>query len=260
MTGSPRLTFAFHRAAWTILAALAFAVASLAAPDLTRAQGVEGATESYYAYVSPDASTMMMLAHLEPDDPDLAGDMVSPAIADDFFEGFTLFTDYDFAHDVGPDRIAQVEDADEYMVFDGMLDFTDGIKPGHVIFLSASEQVFVVAGYDKDVEVMFGLAEQVIEEGMPPFEFEDFTRIDLTEEVESAEGELDRIPSDGLKTAEESGEIVCFDDPAIGALDADGDGVVTIAELQELADVPEIATVLEQLEAAGVGGIQYSDC
>lgn len=139
-----------------------------------------------------------MLGHLKPGDPSLAAELVSPQYADDFFSGFKTFTNHEFAADLDPTYLDQIDEADEYMVFKGMLDLEEGIKPGYVTFLSTSQQVFLIVGYQHDAQDLFLLASQVIREGNAPLTYSTYTRVDL-----GAEGTIDPTlaPSNGGTTA-----------------------------------------------------------
>jgi hypothetical protein len=154
---------------------------AVTAPVMVSAQALEDVEITFYGYFSADASTALTLGHLKPENPALAGELVSPQYADDFFGGFTLFTNHEFAGDLAPGYIDQIDEADEYMVFKGNLDSVDGVKPGYLTFLSTSQQVFVIVGYQADAEALFGLAEQTIQAADAPETYADFTRIELSD-------------------------------------------------------------------------------
>lgn len=53
----------------------------------------------------------------------------------------------------------------------------------------------------------------------------------------------------------------CVDQPALGFFDGNGDGVLSIAEIQSAAPGnTELQAVASDLEAAGISGIQYTGC
>ncbi len=149
------------------------------APAMVQAQTIPGTTTTTYGYFSNDHTAGLTLVKIEADDPTMAGEMVSPKYADDFFEGSTIFTDYAFASDLDPMYIDQIDESDEYMVFMGNFDFYDGVKPGYVIMLSTSHTVFVMLGYKADVGNLFDLAEAVIAHGAPPAAVGGLKRITL---------------------------------------------------------------------------------
>lgn len=224
-------------------------------PGLASAQNLPGVTTSSYGYFSPDASTGLTLVHLDPDDPSLAGDLVSTQYADDFFSEFSIFTDYEFASDLDASYINQVDDADEYMVFSGDFDSYDGVAPGYVILLSSSQQVFLMVGYQTDADDLFDLAAEAIEEGDAPGEFGDFFRVDLDD------FNLESSSNQGNSSASDTGEEFCFNEPALGTFDANNDGAVTVAELEEwVAIVPEVEESLDVMDANGFDSIRYEGC
>ena len=157
------------------------ALVVLAAPSTGLAQAEDGIEITFYAYISSDADTVVSLGHLVPDDPSLAEELVSPQYADDFFEGFTDFTDHEFAADLPPRYIDRIDEADEYMVFEGMLELEDDTEPGYLMFLSTEQQVFVVYAYQDDAEDLFRLAQETIEAGEAPLRYSDYTRVELTD-------------------------------------------------------------------------------
>ncbi len=161
---------------------LSFAVMGLFAPaQASMAAQLDDVEVKFYGYYSPDASTVVMLGHMNANDTTLAGELVSPQYADDFFGGFTIFTDHQFAADLPANYIDQIDEAVEYMVFTGNVDFYDGEKPGYVIFLNIGGDVFVIVGYQSDSDVMFDLAEQTLREVDAPETFVDYSRMDLTD-------------------------------------------------------------------------------
>jgi hypothetical protein len=170
-----------------VIAAWAMMLLAVTAPGTVSAQALDDVEVTFYGYFSDDASTVLSVGHMKPGNPALAGELVSPQYADDFFSGFTLFTDHEFAGDLAPQYIAQIDDADEYMVFKGTLDFVDGAKPGYLTFLSTSQQVFIIYGYQADAADLFGLAAQIIRDGNVPTEYAEYTRIELSD-AEAVDG------------------------------------------------------------------------
>jgi len=250
-----RPSVAFPRLRPFLLVMLSLALFGGWSSGLASAQNLPGVTTSSYGYFSPDGSTGLTLVHLEPDDPSLAGDLVSPQYADEFFDGFTMFTDYDFAGDLDAAYINQVDDADEYMVFSGDLNSYDGIRPGYVILLSSSQQVFLMVGYQTDADDLFDLAAETISEGEAPEEFGDFFRVDLED------FDLESSGSQGGFDTADTGEEFCFNEPALGTFDANNDGAVTVTELEEWTDIfPEVEESLNVMEANGYDSIRYVGC
>ncbi len=165
-------------------AALVFAVAAffaaLMAPLSATAQTVDDVDITFYAYIAEDESTLMLLGELEPDDPRLAAEIVSPQYGDDFFEGFGAFSDYEITDALRDREVDQIDEADEYLVYEGDLEFEDGVDlPGYVIFLSTDERVFVIIGFEDDQSDLFDLAEEAIDEGEAPRTFDDYDREEL---------------------------------------------------------------------------------
>lgn len=250
-----RPSVAFPRLRPFLLVILGLALFGGWSPGLASAQSIPGVESSNYGYFSPDASIGLTLVHLDPDDPSLAGDLVSPHYADDFFSEFSIFTDYEFANDLGATYINQVDDADEYMVFSGDYDSYDGIKPGYVILLSSSRQVFLMVGYQTDADDLFDLAAETISEGEAPEEFGDFFRVDLED------FDLESSGSQGGFDAADTGVEFCFNEPALGTFDTNNDGAVTVTELEEWADIfPEVVESLNVMEANGYDSIRYVGC
>jgi hypothetical protein len=265
-----------------LVAVAAVLLFGLAAQALPAAAQDDGIAYTFYGYFSPDVETAITLGQMTADDPSLAAELVSPRNADDFFEGFTLLTDYDFADNLDAGYIDAVDDADEYMVFAGDLDYIDGVEPGYVIFLSTAQQVFVLFAYEDDADDLFGLAAEAIDEGDAPEEYSDFTRFDLSDDAVS-EGDVDEPadrdededepdtrsgndddedePVDRDEPADRDETELCQEDPAFEALDLDGDGLVSIEELEAIAaEVPELEELYEEIEAAGISGIRYENC
>lgn len=263
---------AYQRSAWTrLFAVIAWTITLLlfAAPVTSSAQALEGVEATFYGYFSPDVETVVTLGHLQADDPSLAAELVSPQYADDFFSGFTLFTNHEFAADLDPRYLDQIDEADEYMVFKGMLEGAEGIKPGYLTFLSTSQQVFVIFAYQEDASSLFGLAEETIKARKAPVMFADFTRIELTDDAALEEGSSPSRASTADKPSRASnppassqgqGE-VCLPDPNLRVFEQNGDGVITIKELRDgLAGNPEYSEQIDELVALGVTQIRYQGC
>jgi hypothetical protein len=180
-----------------VVAGWAMLLLVVATPVLASAQALDDVEITFYGYFSADASTVLSVGHMKPANPALAGELVSPQYADDFFGGFTLFTNHEFAGDLASEYIAQIDDAEEYMVFKGTLDFVDGAKPGYLTFLSTSQQVFLIYGYQSDAADLFGLAAQIIRDGDVPTEYAGYTRMELSDA-----GDVDGVqPSSASKPA-----------------------------------------------------------
>ena len=67
---------------------------------------------TFWGYIAEDESTLMLLGELEPDDPDLAAEFVSPQYGDDFFDGFGAFDDYEIADSLRSREVDQIDEAD----------------------------------------------------------------------------------------------------------------------------------------------------
>jgi hypothetical protein len=241
------------RSLWaTILSALILAIIPMSAG----AQSTFNTT--YYGYFSPDGSNGVMLGELISNDSTLAGELVSPRYADDFFSGFDIFSGHAFASELPARHIEQVSRADEYMVFKGQLDWFDGNAPGYVIFLSVSSKAFILIGCQRDAEDLFGLAAATVDAGRAPQTYGDFTRVPLSDTGTVSTG------SDGEQSESESQSslnILCHEDPSIAPLDTNGDGLITLPELEEWSLVlPEANEVIANMNANGFDAIQYDDC
>ncbi len=162
------------------LAVTAF-VAAFGAPLGASAQDTDFYL-TFWGYIADDESTLMLVGELEPDDPWLAAEFVSPRYGDDFFDGFGAFDDYYIADSLRSREIDQIDDADEYLVYEGWLEFEDGYEwPGYVMFLSVDGMVFIIIGYEDDRADLFDLAEETIDRGSAPRNFDGYDRepIDL---------------------------------------------------------------------------------
>lgn len=167
---------AIKRASLFILAIVAFAM-----PLGASAQDTDfGLT--FWGYFADDESTFMLPGELEPDDPDLAAEFVSPRYGDDFFDGFGAFFDYEITDSLRDREVDQIDEADEYLVYEGWLEFEDGYDyPGYVMFLSVDGMVYIIIGYEDDGADLFDLAEETIDRGGAPRNFDGYDReaIDL---------------------------------------------------------------------------------
>ena len=182
-----------------------------AAPSTSLAQSEDGIEVTFYGYISPDEDTVISLGHLVADDPSLAAELVSPQYADDFFDGFTQFTDHEFAADLAPRYIDRIDEADEYMVFEGMLDAENGDDPGYLMFLSTEREVYVIFGYQDDAEDLFGLAAETIQAGKAPLRYLDFTRVALSEDGTVDESSRRRALGDGIYESPLYGYALAYD-------------------------------------------------
>lgn len=246
--GFQRGYWVYRRTVTSLIAGLGLLLAGLLSVPAASAQSTIDGEMHSYGYFSSDVSTSFTVIHLEPNTATLAGEMVSPQYADDFFSGFTIFTNYEFASDLDPKFIDQIDEADEYMVFSGDFDSYDGVKPGYTILLSSSQQVFLFVGYQADAEDLFGLAEQTIADKEPPAEFGDYTRMDL-----------DNVS--GSDNGEDTGVEFCYVEPAFALMDENGDERITIAEFEEWSDtIPEVGQMIDTMEANGYDSIRYVGC
>jgi len=162
------------------LAVTAF-IAAFAAPLGASAQDTDFYL-TFWGYVAEDESTLMLLGELEPDDPWLAAEFVSPQYGDDFFDGFGAFDDYYIADSLRSREVDQIDEADEYLVYEGDLEFEDGFDyPGYVMFLSSGGMVYIIIGFEDDRSDLFDLAEETLDEGRAPRSFDGYDReaIDL---------------------------------------------------------------------------------
>ena len=242
-------------AARGVLIALA---AILAFGDLAHAQGDVDVT--YWAYFSDDASIVLTLGELTSSDPNLAAELVSPQYADQFFTGFTLFTNYDYAT-LNPMQTAQVSGADEYMVFVGTLDGVDGPLPGLLMFLSTNQQVFVIHGYARDANFLFDLAEQTILDGRSPQNFLDFTRINTTELSDEDPVEASNSSSNTGGYSDEVGRTFCANDPMFEPFDLNGDNYVTQYEFSLVSGLSgDVDDLLQTMVDNDFDSIQVLGC
>lgn len=154
--------------------------AALAMPLAASAQDTDFEL-TFWGYIADDESTIMLLGELEPDDPDLAAEFVSPQYGDDFFDGFGAFDDYEITDSLSTREINQISDADEYLVYEGDLELDGDDFPGYVMFLSSDGLVFILIGFEDDKDDLFDLAEETLDEGEAPRSFDGYDRepIDL---------------------------------------------------------------------------------
>jgi hypothetical protein len=124
------------------------------------------------------------------------------------------------ASDLAAEHLAQVDDADEYMVFKGMYDSVDGIAPGYLAFISSAQQVFTISGYQADADDRFGLVAQTIREGNAPTQYGDYSRIEL-----SSDGSLGSADAPDPAQSTDNGREFCTVEPAVEIFDDNGDGV-----------------------------------
>ncbi len=160
------------------LAVTAF-IAAFAAPLGAFAQDTDFYL-TFWGYIAEDESTLMLLGELEPDDPDLAAEFVSPQYGDDFFDSFGAFYDYEIADSLRSREIDQIDEADEYLVYEGDLEFEDGFDyPGYVMFLSSGGMVYIIIGFEDDRSDLFDLAEETLDEGRAPRSFDGYDREEI---------------------------------------------------------------------------------
>lgn len=234
----------------TFLALLGFALATVSGPASAAAQDFTY-YQTNYGYFSDDGETGLMLIHIEPDEGWVASELVSPVYAEDFLQTIGILDEYWWAEDLETGYRNQVSGADEYMVFEGDLNFYDGWKSGYVMLLSVDQEIFFLAGYRADVDDLFDLAAEAIDSETAPRNFEDYTRVDLDED-------LDYSSSNSNNSS--SGDVLCYEDRDLGDYDRNDDGVVTIAEFERYDDDPAVRDVIDLLEDDGYEGVQYDNC
>ncbi|HYJ12123.1 MAG TPA: hypothetical protein VEW66_00910 [Thermomicrobiales bacterium] len=205
-----------------------------------------------YGYFSDDGETALMLIHIEPYDSRLAAEFVSPAYADEFLQTIAILDEYWWAESLETRYRNQVAGADEYMVFEGELDFYDGWDPGYVMLLSVEQEIYMIAGYRADSNDLFELAEEVIDAEAPPRSFDEYTRENLDDDNSSSSN------NNGNGTSSE--DLLCYEDRALSVFDLDDDGVITIDELEEFAGDPDVDDVIDILDDDGYDGIEYENC
>jgi hypothetical protein len=171
----PFVRGAIRRASWLLIAVTAF-MATLTAPLSAAAQDYDFYL-TFWGYIAYDESTVMLLGELEPDDPRMAAEFVSPQYGDDFFDGFGAFDDYYIADSLRNREVDQIDDADEYLVYEGWLELEDGYDyPGYVMFLSVDGMVYIIIGFEDDRADLFDLAEETIDRGQAPRNFDGYDR------------------------------------------------------------------------------------
>jgi hypothetical protein len=225
---------------------------------LTAVPGSAGAQnfeyyQTNYGYFSDDGDTGFMLIHIEPDEGWVASEIVSPVYAEDFLQTIGILDEYWWAEDLATSYRNQVDNADEYMVFEGDLNFYDGWEPGYVMLLSVDQEIFFLAGYRADSDDLFDLAEETIDEGIPPRNFEDYTRVDLDDEDLGSSNNNNNQGSN-------IGDVYCYEDRDFAGYDLDDDGIVTIDEFEDFDNDPAVRDVIDLLEDDGYDGVQYDDC
>jgi hypothetical protein len=241
--GLTRLSLAF-------LTLLGLVLALVSSPAGVAAQGSDFDMTTY-GYFSDDGQTGLMLIHIEPYDSRLAAEFVSPAYADVFLQEIGILDEYWWAESLETRYRNQVAGADEYMVFEGELDFYDGWESGYVMLLSVDQEIFMLAGYRADARDLFDLAEEVIDAEAAPRSFDDFTRENLDD---------DDFGSSNNQGNRSSGDFLCYEDRSLSSLDFNDDGVITLDELDELAGDPDVDDVIDMLEDDGYDGIEYQNC
>jgi hypothetical protein len=234
----------------TFIALLGFVLSLFSGLASVAAQDADYDMTSY-GYFSDD-EVGLMLIHIEPDDPRLAAEFVSPVYAEDFLLTIGILDEYWWAEDLEREYRNQVAGADEYMVFEGDLNFYDGWRSGYVMLLSVDQEIFLLAGYRADADELFDLAEETIDDESVPRSFDDFTRVNLDDE------DLGSSINQGSNSS--SGDILCYEDRNLGSLDLDDDGVITVDELEVFAGDPSVDDVIDLLEDDGYDGIEYENC
>jgi hypothetical protein len=235
----------------TFFALLGFVLSMFSGLASVAAQDIDYDMTSY-GYFSDNDDIGLMLIHIEPDDPRLAAEFVSPVYAEEFLQTIGILDEYWWAEGLERGYRNQVEGADEYMVFEGDLNFYDGWEFGYVMLLSVDQEIFLLAGYQADANDLFDLAEETIDAEAVPRSFNDFTRVNLDDE------ELGSSNNQGSNSS--SGDVLCYEDRNLRSLDFDDDGVITVDELEEFAGDPAVDDVIDLLEDDGYDGIEYENC
>jgi hypothetical protein len=229
------------------------ATPSLAAQDVSDLEG------TLYAYFREgDAESVLLLGELTSDVPGLAAEMVSPDNVAAIFEGYTTFTNYDFAADLSPTYIDQIDEADEYMVFAGDFTGQTGTVPAYVVILSASDKVFLLQGFVANADDLFELAALTIAGGTAPETFKDYTRI-LSPAAESATPQASPVASPVSQQGSDTG-VFCHVDPNLAVADLNGDGLITIDELSTFSDVEGVDNLIASMVQNGFDAVQYQGC
>jgi len=234
----------------SFLALMGFALATVLAPAGAAAQEFTY-YQTNYGYFSDDGETGLMFIHIEPEQGWVAAEIVSPVYAEDILQTLGILDEYWWAEDLETGYRNQVSAADEYMVFEGDLNFYNGWRPGYVMLLSVEQEIFLLAGYRADVDDLFDLAEEAIWSESAPRNFEDYTRVDLDEDLDY---------SSGSNNNSSSGDLLCYEDRNLGDFDRNDDGVVTIQEFERYDDDPAVRDVIDLLEDDGYDGVQYDNC
>jgi hypothetical protein len=235
----------------TFFALLGFVLSIVSGPVGVAAQDMDYDMTSY-GYFSDDYETGLMLIHIEPYDSRLAAEFVSPDYADIFLQSIGILDEYWWAEGLETGYRNQVEGADEYMIFEGDLNFYDGWKFGYVMLLSVDQEIFLLAGYRADADDLFDLAEETIDAEAAPRSFDDFDRVNLDDEDLSSSG------NGGFTSS--SWDLLCYEDRSLRSFDLDDDGVITVDELEFFAGEPAVDDVLDLLEYDGYDGIEYQSC
>ncbi len=242
---------------------------AIAAMTMTLAAGLYGAsasqytpdtTTNFYGFFADGGSSSLMVGHLQSSDPTVAAELVSPQYADDFFTGFGSFTNYDFARELSYTYIDQIDEADEYMVFTGNLDFYNGVQPGYVIFLSTSQEVFILIGYHTLIDDLFGLAALTIQEGRVPVQYPGYVRMKVSDDG-TLQPQSGSRPSSNTPNTAASGREFCYIEPSFAILDLNGDQLLTLDELEYWVDaVPETREMIDTMRAQGYDSVRYAGC
>lgn len=240
---------AITRLGLVFLTVLGLILALVSSPVGVAAQGSDYDMTTY-GYISDDGDSALMLIHIEPYDSRLAAEIVSPVYAEDILQEIGILDEYWWAESLETRYRNQVSGADEYMVFEGELNFYDGWESGYVMLLSVDQEIFLLAGYRSDARDLFDLAEEVIWDEAAPRSFNGYTRENLDDDFGSSNNQGSRS----------SGDFLCYEDRSLRSLDFDDDGVITLDELDEFAGDPDVDDVIEMLEDDGYDGIEYQNC
>lgn len=139
----------------------------------------QNADTAFYGYFSDDLSSVIMLGEMEFDSYGTAEMMVSDIFIESFFSGFDLMSSPDLATSLKSREKTALADADAYTVYEGMLEFTDGVKPGYAIFFASYDVLYIIIGYTADRTDLFGLAAETIDSGTAPMFYGDYTQMEM---------------------------------------------------------------------------------
>ena len=226
---------------------------------ITTAQEIPGLEVTFYGYFpADDPESVLLVGELTSDVPGLAAEFVSPDNVNAFFDGYTSFTNYDFASDLPAAYIDQIDEADEYMVFAGDSTLENRTQPAYVMLLSASEKVFMIQGFEPNADDLFALAALTIAEGEAPEQFEDYVRV-LTSATGDDSGSAPNTSPGGQQT-EDDLNVFCSVDPNLGVVDLNDDGLITVEELSNFTGIEGIDTLISSMQDNGFDAVQYRDC